>query len=264
MDFATLTGPGWQRAADGTLRFDAFPDTWMQGRTLFGGGMAATGVRAMFDPERPPRTVHVNFVGPLTGDAVATPTVLRSGRSMTHGQILFHQGDALKGQVNLSMGGGRDSSVVRVPAPAEGAPEPDDADLLEFPFLPGITPNFTRNFVYRWASKELPYTSSGTGSIYGWCRFREDPGPAHAALLGLVDSWPSPALPMMSRPAPSSSVTWTTHFARVPEVVTADDWFWMRSRITQAGEGYAHMTGALHDRSGALCARFEQLVAVFA
>lgn len=263
MDFSTLTGAAWERGDNGSLTLDEFPETWMQGRTLFGAGMAATGLRALYDPERTPRTVHVNFIGPLTGGVIATPSILRAGRSMTHGQVLFHEGDALKGQVFLSMGGGRESSVSYPPTPATELPDPEASTLIEMPFLPGLTPNFTQNFVYRWASQSFPYTGTESGAISGWCRFKQAPGPSHAALLGLVDSWPSPALPMMKKPGPSSSVTWTTHFAHVPETITVDDWFWMTSRITQAEDGYAHMTGTLYTREGVLTARFEQLVAIF-
>jgi len=263
MDFATLTGAAWERHGDGTLSLETLPEGWMQGRTLFGAGMAGVSVRELFDAERPPRTVHVNFIGPLSSDAVAIPAILRAGRSMTHGQVQFHQGGALKGQVFVSMGGGRPSSVSLAPEQASLPGEPDDASLIEMPFLPGLTPNFTQNFHYRWSSTSFPFSGARDGEIHGWCRFREAPGPPHAALLGLVDSWPSPALPMMKAPSPASSVTWTTHFAHVPEVITPDDWFWMRSRVTQAGDGYVHMSGGLFDRSGKLTARFEQLVAIF-
>ena len=61
------------------------PESWAQGRTIFGGLVAAGALRAMREyTDRRPRSLLISFVGPVSpGLSEIEVTKLRSGRSMT-------------------------------------------------------------------------------------------------------------------------------------------------------------------------------------
>lgn len=252
---------------NGAGGWDGFiPPEWMQGRASFGALPAALGLRAIriaCGDSRRPRSIHVAFVGPLTGEpACVTAEILRRGRFVTHARAEVRQDDEVRTQVTATLADDRSSAVV-VDAP--GRPErPEPEGLTELPYLEGITPAFTRFLDLRWTDGSFPFSGAREPGLGGWCRHRTDPGPdPHVALLGLLDAWPSPVVPLLRGPAPASSVSWSTVFHDVPDVVGPGDWMWYRSEAIAARHGYAGMRASLYRREGPLVATVEQLVAVF-
>ncbi|MEM9459277.1 MAG: thioesterase family protein [Myxococcota bacterium] len=244
----------------------AISTEWMQGRASFGALPAALGLRAIriaCGDGRRPRSIHVAFVGPLTGGpARVTAEILRRGRFMTHARAEIRQGDQLRTQVTTTLADDRSSSVVVDPAPMPERPSPEA--LNELPYFEGVTPAFTRFFEMRWSDGGFPFSGASEPGVGGWCRHRTECGlDPYIALLGLIDAWPSPVVPLLRVPAPASSVSWSTVYHQVPEVIGTDDWFWYRSEATAAHHGYAGMRAMLYARSGELVATAEQLVAVF-
>lgn len=258
----TTWGPDGPGAWVGSI-----PTTWMQGRTSFGGIPAAVGLRAIRavvdDEQRPPRSVHVAFFGPLGPEpARVTAEVIRSGRYLTHARAEIRQEGQLRTQVTATLAADRESAVV-VAGPA--APEhPGPEGLVDMPFVEGLTPAFTRYLAFRWTDGDMPYSGSTKAQLGGYCRHRTDPGPdPYVALMGLLDAWPSPFVSIFDRPAPASSVTWTTNFLAVPEAIDPEAWWWYGSEGVAAEHGYGGMRGGLYGPDGGLVAVVEQLVALF-
>lgn len=242
------------------------PASWMQGRASFGGIVAAVGLRALRaagGDGRSPRSIHTSFFGPLgPTPARVTAQIVRRGRFVTHGRAELWQGDALQAQVTATFADDRDSGIV-VEAPAR-PPRPGPDGLAELPYIEGIVPEFTRAFAFRWTDGKVPFSGAREPGLGGWCRHRTDPGPdPHAALLGLLDAWPSPVVSMFERPAPASSVSWSSLFYEVPAVVDEQQWWWYGSEAVAARDGHAGMRASLYGPSGRLAATVEQLVAVF-
>ncbi len=239
------------------------PADWLQGRTAYGGLQAAAGLRAMealVPADRPLRSVSTCFVGPAVGELRARAEVLRSGRSVTHARCDLIAGDEVVCTLSAAYGVPRASIVERRPTVALG----DPADAMELPFLKGIVPDFTQHMDLRWVEGGFPFSGTKQDAHKGWCRHRTEPGPAAAAILGLLDAWPSPALQQLRGPAPASSVTWSALFVKLPERVTRDDWFWLEAQVVGAhGDGFVTMRGELYDAEGDLVAHLEQLVAVY-
>ncbi|MCA9651466.1 MAG: thioesterase family protein [Myxococcales bacterium] len=255
-------------AADGPGAWTgSIPTTWMQGRTSFGGIPAALGLRAIravtADDQRRPRSVHTSFFGPLDDrPARVTAEVIRAGRYLSHARAEIRQAGELRTQVTVTLAADRDSGVVLggPPRPERKGPE----GLSDLPFIDGLTPAFTRYFAFRWTDGSLPFSGGKEARLGGWCRHRSDPGPdPYVAALGLLDAWPSPFVSMMTRPAPASSVTWTTNFFDVPEVIDESTWCWYGSEGVAARNGIAGMRAGLHGPEGRLVATVEQLVALF-
>ena len=69
-------------------------------------------------------------------------------------------------------------------------------------------------------------------------------------------------IPMLDRPAPSASVTWSMQLTNLP-AVTPEGWFYYRSETIDCRDGYGSMRAQLFLPDGRLCASSEQLVAVF-
>jgi len=242
------------------------PADWMQGRTIFGGLQAAAALRAaqqLVDPDRRPRSVSVSFVGPSGSEPLRLQgQVLRAGGSLTHARVDVVGSEGVACAVTTALGKPRDSSVHR-PSPTTEVPaEPGGLQLMH---IEGITPAFVQHFDIRWTEGQPPFTGAeGELAHAGWCRHRTAPGPPAAAVLGLLDAWPSPALQGLRGPAPASSVTWSAQLCRVPEQITVDDAFYFRARVLCApGSAYVTMRGELYDRDGGLVAHLEQLVMVY-
>jgi acyl-CoA thioesterase len=244
------------------------PDDWGQGRTLFGGAVVALGVRAIrieSSTERPLRSLLVDFAGPVApGTCDVTATVVRHGRSTTHAQATIAQTDSIRCVLLATLGADRESTVRLEAARRPDAPGPEE--LTAFPYLPGVTPTFTRHFDYRYASGGLPFSGGTNSRLSGWVRFREPPIGAglDEQILALVDAWPSPTLQMMSKVAPASSMTWSLDL--VPGALGEIDpsgWWFFDSGATVAAHGHARIESTLWSPDGAAAAFSTQTVAMF-
>lgn len=238
---------------------------WAQGRTTFGGLLAAMAGRAAVEvagPERPLRTLDIAFVAPLPpGPVTVDVEVLGAGRAVTQLVVSLRQGDVLGTRVHVVAGASRESRIV---VPGEPGPDADpEAQGEEAPYVPGVMPAFMQHLAMRWTVASLPYSGAGPEGalITGWCRHRT-PATGLPALLALVDAWPPSVLSMATGPTPASTVRWAVHLL---EPVAPDDdpgWLHYDVRTEHSAQGYATSHARVH-RDGRLVAWSEQLVAVF-
>lgn len=264
MSFDEVVQGGW-RSEGAVWRRDGFPSSWLQGRTLFGGAATAAVVRALgaqVSPDRPLRSVFTSFVGPVV-DAPATlhTEVLRAGKGATQLAGELRQQGGVRTRVSALYGRPRASRLARTP-PLETLNLPP-AESRVFPFLPGVTPDFTQHIAMRWASGAMPFSGASEASLSGWCQHRTAATDPATALLGLLDAWPCPALSLLTAPAPASSVTWHVTFVHLPERVDPERWWGYTSRVTSLADGFAHMASQLSDDGGRVVALSEQVVAVY-
>jgi acyl-CoA hydrolase len=239
------------------------PD-WAQGRATYGGLIAALCVRALerVNQGRPLRGFSMSFCAPAApGEVAIDVEQLRSGRSLLHAQARLSQGGQPCAVLVGAYGEARPS-----PVRAEGGRPPvipPPHELSRLPFLKGMTPTFTQHFDYRWASSNLPFSSSAHGQIGGWVRPLGVDRIDDAVCAAIADSFPAPILPMMPAPAPSSTVTWMLSFTGAPAELPADMFWQLDATTLSAGEGYAHVEARLWDASGTLRMFSRQLVAEF-
>lgn len=248
-----------------------FDETWLQGRTAFGGLVSGAALRAMrevlADDARACRTLTSSFLAPVRADADAllSVEVQREGRSITFVEARITQSDALCATVQGVFGAPRESGITV--EPTRWTPDKSHQDGMIFPFIQGVTPNFTRHFNMSWTEGDIPFTSGSQRHLAGWCRLASDgaapdPAPADVALIGLLDAWPAPVLGMMDRPAPASTVRWSAHLID-PARYVPGAWLGFRSEALTGHDGHVTTRGTLHDAEGHLIAWMEQLVAVF-
>lgn len=245
------------------------PASWGQGRAGFGGLAAALvyeRMRALVAPDRPVRSLAITFVGPLqVGQPVSFEAeVLREGKAVTQMLGRAVQDGQTVTLVQGSFGAARRSAVAVEPEPAPDL-LPHEA-CQELPYIPGITPEFTRHLALRWGIGGLPFSGNTSRTIGGWVRQRgEVPREplTEAHQLALVDAWPPAVLSHLKAFAPGSSLTWTIEFVHPQPMVDTHDWCRYQALIEYARDGYGHCAAALWSPAGELMALSRQTVTVF-
>lgn len=236
---------------------------WLQGRTLYGGIVAALGLRAMeqaIEGLPPVLSTETVFMSPLPAGIVFIEVrLLRRGRNVAFAEALIGDGNSVATRVTAVFGSARNSSIT-VPVRSRQPSKSLDASF-PIPFIPGITPAFTRQFESRLSEGGFPFTGSDDAATGGYLRFLDDPGSGATAQLGLLDAFPAPILPVATSPFMASTVRWSVHFLQSAPVPT-DGFWWFRADALAAADGYATSLGTLQS-DGVVVAWAEQLVAFF-
>ncbi|MEO1657143.1 MAG: thioesterase family protein [Pseudomonadota bacterium] len=261
MDFSQLMGSGsW----DGEAYSVEVPDTWLQGRTAYGGLASAicAEAAARLVPDLPPlRSVQVAFLGPSGGAVRAVPQVVRQGKSATFVSVDLLNEGGLATRTLFVFGKARESELTFVDHPFPDVPKPEDLkDDEPNPMKPG----FLANFDVRTAGGMLPFSATDETTILWWGRHKERVADeTELRVLTLGDLTPPGTLPMMKTLAPVSSVNW--HFDLLTEdLSTEDGWYLLSTRAQSAGGGWSAQDMAMWTSDGRPVAAGRQLVAIFA
>lgn len=238
-------------------------DSWLQGRTLYGGLSVALALRAaeLSEPEGrlpPLKSAQVNFVGPVSGGLRFTVQKLREGKSATTLSVDLHAEDQLALRCTFIFAQPRESSVAhdfnlmpQVPAPAS---------LRTLPLPPG-TPAFFHNFETRFAGGALPVSGAEHPELIAWLRHQDADGVAPAvALLAIADALPPSATTTMRRFVPLSSMTWALD---LPQPAEAGHWFLLHANSERAAHGYAWERMQVWSEDGRLLLCSQQTIAIF-
>lgn len=241
--------------------------SWSQGRATFGGLIAALlyqNALSIVGTEQPIRSMTFSFVAPVAvGEVSLQSTVLRRGKSVIQAETKMWQNGEVVAVMLASFGVSRDSKIVIKPESAPTFKTPDEG--LPLPYLPNITPDFTRHFDFRWTIGTLPFSGSDSGTIGGWVRFNDEASIVQIShLLAIVDSWPPSVLQMFNTIAPISTLTWTIEFLTSSFTELTSDWWQYLAEAEASANGYAHIGAKLWDKNGQLVAISRQTVAVFA
>lgn len=256
----------WQPAGAGRFTGTVGED-WTQGRTAFGGVVVTAALRALgslVDPARTLRAVQVVFVAPIApGTVEAGVSVLRAGRSVTFAEARVVQEDRDCARVLADYAAPRTTGVRVAPPARPAATAPDE--LPPLPAIPGITPEFTRHFDYRWTAEEFPFSRAERAHVQGWIRPHSEGVVDAPCLASLVDAWPPPPITMLGGPAPVSTICWQLHLLCDPPAcgIPAGGWWLFDDRALAADAGYVDTEGLLWAPDGRLMATSRQLVAEF-
>lgn len=239
------------------------PDHWRQGRTAYGGALAAAGVRALrslIPQGRNLRYFNAQFVAAVGLDEVTVETsLLSSGGSVSNAQARFFCESELCLQMTAVFAAPRFSTK---PVAAEKERSEPRGKVEVLPYLEGITPQFTQNVDYQWLEGGMPFSGQTEPLLAGLCRHKTAAGAPEEAAIGLLDAWPAPVLPLLDRPTPASTVSWSAHLYDPPEHDNEAWWFY-RAKPVVFTEGYATTQAHLYAPDGRLIAWSEQLVAVY-
>ena len=238
------------------------PEGWMQGRSVYGGLVAAVAAglaRLHIEEERTIRLAQMQLMRPLVPGLVeGRVSVLREGKYASFASVELVQGGEVATAARYVFSRARAGSTSVEPRPAWVGVAPET--LPNLPHIPGIMPEFVKNVEMRWESGALPYSGEEQCSFRAYCAFRTPAGGLEG-VLGLLDLFPAPTLGKLTSPAPASTVAWTAHILNAPERIEG----WCRFEYeTVVGEGGMHtVVGRLYASDGALLGWTEQLVAVY-
>jgi len=246
------------------------PDTWRQGRAMFGGLAAALCVQAAIDqiPDLPPlRSAQFLFIGPATQSVRMSASQLRRGKSAVIASAEMSDATGTLVSSQLCFGNPRASAIDYTDLTAPDVAAAESYPRLELPGGSGA-PVFFHNFEMRVAGKHMPFSGAKTPDFLTWMRFRaeadRDSGIAPAvALIGIADAPPSSGVLLFSAPAPISTIAWSLDV--LTDAPSTKDGLWLiRRRLDFARDGYSTETITVWNSERAPMMVGRQNVALFA
>jgi acyl-CoA thioesterase len=240
--------------------------TWLQGRTLFGGVIAALANHAMRQcilSDRPLRALQAVFVGPnAAGEVSFEPTILRAGKAVTLASCSAKSAGEVSLTITAMYGAPRTSMLNTQPAPVIIGSQPEQLD--DVPLLSGL-PSFTQHYHQRWARGAAPYTRATDSHMSVYVRYRGEnctrTSETHA--LALMDAIPSPALAMLETPGPASTLSWTLDILDHSFDFDIDEWWRLDAMVDAAADGYVTHTSHVVNPAGRVAAISRQVVVVY-
>lgn len=248
---------------EGTFQGAITPD-WSQGRAAFGGLLSGQMLRAAQTllPPLPLRTVVIDFLAPASpGTVRLVASVLRTGRSMSRVEVQLLQGETRCATMLAAFGPHRKTAITHLPPAVP--PTPPLENLTPLPWVEDVIPRFTRQFEYRFIGARFPFSAQAEPGIGGLVRLKDTEPVDVAGVLALIDAWPSPALPMLSRPAAASTVTWMVNIVDGLVATPPMQWWRFEASLVSSTGGFSDTEGRLWSPDGRLVATSRQLVAEF-
>lgn len=241
-------------------------EDWSQGRATFGGMVAALGneaMRRLVPAERILRGLDTTFVGPaLAGEVWIQTEVLRVGKAVTVAGARMWSDGKIAASITGIYGAARESCLSLAPIAAGGVPRAEDLpDPGSVSKAAGAT--FLQHFGFRWAMGSRPFAGTSSRTAKTYVRHNDHAPLTESHVVALIDCIPSVVLQLMSKPAPSSSLTWTVQFLRHDYSFAADAWWRIDTQVDSSDQGYACESCVLIDPAGKPAALARQMVAVF-
>ncbi len=238
----------------------AIPDTWLQGRTSYGGLSAALAlhVAQLSDVDLPPlRSAIVAFIGPLAGDVTIRATKLRRGRNAAFIQADVESEAGLGLRATFVFMSAVESVVdYQVGSPPDfQRPGPDDKTFK------GENSSF---FIQNFELLDRRDETVGPTEWLRWVRLQERDGlDPMVELVAIADCLPPAALKLVGGPAPCSSMTWQLNVLG-PQPATTDGWWLLRTSADYAKGGSSSQEMMIWNADGQPIAEQMQSVAIFA
>ena len=244
------------------------PDSWTQGRTLYGGLSAALAYQAaenLIDDERYVRAFHCNFIGPIdcSRPIFISAQMLRTGKNVTQIIAKVMQDENVSTMVQVCFGVNRPSKLRKVDSSTHTLSPPKKPKFI--PQIPKIVPKFIKHFDYVFEKGNLAFTKSDHPIIHGWTKFSSAPKQMKIAyLIALMDAWPPTMFQMLRLPAPASTMSWDIEFIHPEAHVEPTGWLASETEAHHIHNGYGHEEAKFWNEKGQLIAIAKQVVTVFA
>jgi acyl-CoA thioesterase len=251
--------------SDGPGFSTEIPQDWTQGRTTFGGLLAAVAIRGLQTAAqgRPLRSFLMDYLSPTVPGALDVEVeTLRVGRSLLHTRATLRQAGQTRAVLLGAFGDARETKLHQASSSAPTSDLPAE-QLVRLPYIEGAMPAYTQHFDYRWTSQHGLFSGAPEGKLSGFVRSLDADRVDSAVIAALIDSFPPPVLTQLRAPAPASTVTWMVNFAHVRPAVALSEFCRYESVTISANGGYAGVDTRLWDNDGRLLADSRQLVAEF-
>jgi acyl-CoA thioesterase len=239
------------------------PESWLQGRSLFGGlqsAIALRAIRTLLPAELPLRVLQTTFVAPVpAGEVRLSARVLRTGKSVTHAEARILSGSDTAAIVIGVFGSRRPSRVSVIPE----RPEVVSTQVFDVPFVPGLSADFIQHFALRWIRGDLPFTASRSRQAVLEVALRDEGPMTEEHVLAIADAPPPLAFSHLETFAKGSSMTWTLEMltdsvSRLPLHGHRLD-----VELTAAADGYTSQSVMMWGPNGEAVALSRQSMVVF-
>jgi acyl-CoA thioesterase len=231
------------------------PSEWLQGRTAYGGlsaAIALAATKAAFADLPPLRSAQIAFVGPLSGDVAASPTLLRRGKNSAYVTCDVIGPDGIGLHALFLFMASRPSAINHLDLTAPDI-APPEANLVDPAKLPQ---GFLTNF-------DLSVWTASDGTVRRWVRLRDRTGlDPEIELIAIADALPPAAMTLAKDWGPISTTTWQLNLV-TDTVHTTDSWWLLEARTLHAGHGSSSQTMTIWNRDGTPIATATQSVALF-
>lgn len=235
------------------------PDSWLQGRTAYGGFSAALALHAAqrSDTDLPPlRSAQIAFIGPLAGPVTIRTQRLRRGRNAAFVQADVESDAGLGLRATFVFMGPVDSKVELRQGQPPAFAKPDGAVAT----FSGKAPYFTQNFEFLDCRDE----TVGPAEWLRWVRLKQRDGlDPMVELISIADCLPPAALKLVGGPAPVSSMTWLLNVLGA-QPRTQEGWWLLRANADYASAGSSSQLMGIWNSDGEAVAEQMQSVAIFA
>lgn len=243
----------------------SYDDSWLQGRTAFGGLSAGLVVAAMdrvTPSDRSLRALSVSFVGPAApGKHTIRLRRLREGGSVSHIQGELVCDGEVATSVSAAFGSGRNSSYSQSASSRPEGKKPEECEPL--PFIKGVTPDFTQHFEMRPTHGALPGAKADCADYGLWLRFAEPTPMSVASAIALADVPVMPGLNVVQAMKAGSSLSWYLEFPSDLSDVDMNDWWYCDYRCQAATDGYFNNVATIWDPNGRPALFSHQVAVIF-
>lgn len=260
------------REIQGTRVSFGISEDWKQGRTIYGGVLAALTTQAMrdlFGADWPLRALQTNFVSPVEpGPVHIDVSLLRQGKNVRQVKAVLSQVDAqgveqVCGVLLGVFGSGRISQVRKLRPEQHSVPVTAEASV-ELPYMPGLTPHYTQHMDYRLAAGAFPFSGSDCWETSYHLKLRYNEGvDSELMTIMLIDAGPTPSMSQVMGFAPGCSLSWALELRTVEETDPAGLWRLDQETVAY-GDGYSNDRAHLWTPDGQLAALGYQVVALYA
>lgn len=269
-EFSRLLGHAvWQ--AEPSLGYALqVPESWQQGRTLYGGfsaALVAVAAAKLVPAQRPLRSAMVGFLGPSQGEVQVAAEVIRTGRTATSVESRLNWQGQPAVRALFVFGEGHDS-VLNQPGPVlpDGVALPADISTLETKIMevPAGAPQFMAHYDYVPVLGAPAFSGSTEPVLGAWVRLRDRQmwgEPLESLLVGDA-LYPSNTM-RLPAPAPVSSMTWSLDVL-VDQPKTEQGWWLVCSQTLQAARGFSTEDITVWNTHGMCVSLARQMVVSFA
>lgn len=251
---------GLKRGTNGRVE-TTIPEDWLQGRTTYGGLTAALCLESALElvGDMPVRAAQVAFIGPVGGDVVISPAILRRGKSSAFVNADLVTEEGIMARCLFTFGARRPSKLSQR---SRECPEVSGPEAYPS-FWGERRPQFADHFNMRLAAGAAPVSGAERGDMTLWLRHKDEGALWNpTTLLSLADAPPPAAMSMMTEPTPISTMTWMAEFL-TGEITTTEGWFLAHHEAQATGDGYSSQSIRLWNRMGDPVMIGRQTVAVF-
>lgn len=240
----------------------SIPETWLQGRTAYGGlstALALVAAKRSEDGLPALRSAQVAFIGPLAGAVTITVQRLRRGRNAAFVQADVTSDAGLGLRATFVFMSDQPSTIDHAVARPPTFARPGTDDRVFTGTSDGRMPGFLTNFEF----VDCRDAGGDPAEWLRWIRLKERDGLDPEVELALIgDCLPPAALRLMREFKPLSSLTWLLNLLG-PAPTSEDGWWLLRAQTDYARHGSSSQAMGIWSADGTPAAQQMQSVAIF-